>query len=402
MRRHGKLSSGLRAVASLAVALGLAACAATPAQGTGKTAGGSSATSGSSATGSTTAASSTTAGSGSGGAVDLYYIQGQPTHEAEILALGAADFASVLSAASLTVHIQAIPGGAGLATSLLGVVKGTASTSTLVVCACAALPAAVTSAKSAGYPLVQQETQTGANFYYSDGATSTVSPALQPLVTAMGTIQSQAMAKGQAFVTSFLESAFGESATHALQTYDSLAGKPVLASASDLTVNAVDFYPLFNWGYSTEYMTQTMTITNATENDVSGLTIPVPPGASEIHTGTWGQTWPPFSGPAATVVNGQIAVATPIPALQTVEISVTYHASSASATAWPTFTWTLPYAAQKVNVNLFAQYLQDGDGVHTTLPVQTVTSAFAVWSQSNLAAGQTITFQPYTTYNAPA
>ncbi len=315
--------------------------------------------------------------------------------------MGLASFPQVLSAAGLQVKVQALPASGNPAASFLSIVNQTASPSTLVVCACAQLPASVTGAKSNGYALVQQESQTGANFYYSDGATSTVSPALQPLVTVLGTLRTQAVAKGQSYVTSFLETTFGESATHALQTYDSLAGKPVLAAANDLTVDEVDFYPMLGWGTASEYMTQMVTITNPTENDVSGLTIPVPPGATDIHLGTWGATWPPFNGKAATVSGGAITVTTPLPALQTIQISVTYRASSAANTSWPTFTWTLPYAAKKVNVNLASYYVQQGDSVTTNLPAETATTSFAVWSGSNLPAGQTITFQPYAPSRAP-
>ncbi len=387
------------AVAACAALIGpLAACSSggggkTPA----KAAGGASSQT---APSTTTAGGSSTASSG-GGAVDVYYISGQPTHEAEVLAMGAADFPQTLSSANLQVKVLPLPASSDPGQEFLGLVNQDASLQTMLVCACATMPAKVMAAKSNGIALVQQQTQSGASFYYSVGATSNPSPSLQPLTTALGTLKQEEVAKGQSFVTSFLQQTFGESATHAGQTFDSLAGKPVLASAQDLQVDEVDFYPMLGWGFGEEYMTQSLTITNITENALSGLSIPVPPGAADIHSGTWGSGWPPFSGTPVTVSGGNITLSAPVPPLQTQTLSFTYLASSPTATAWPTFTWTLPYPAKKVQVLLARYYVQEGDGVHSSLPSGGATNQFAVWAGSNLPAGQTVSFQPYTPSHAP-
>ena len=398
---HGA-SRWIAGAACAALIVPLAACSSAAANsGAGKTpaktAGGSSAQTAEPST----KGGSGTSGTAAGGAVDVYYISGQPTHEAEVLAMGVADFPQTLSAANVQVKVQALPASANPGQEFLTLVNQNASLQTMLVCACAQLPAKVLAAQSNGISLVQQQTQSGATFFYSVGATSNPSPSLQPLTTALTTLKKEEVAKGQSFVTSFLEKTFGENATHAGQTFESLAGKPVLASAQDLQVNQVTFYPMLGWGFSEEYMTQSLTVTNVTENALSGLSIPVPPGATDIHSGIWGSGWPPFSGKPVAVSNGHITLSAPVPPLQTLTLSFTYLASSAAATAWPTFTWTLPYPAQKVQVLLAKYYVQEGDGVHSSLPSGGATNQFAVWAASNLPAGQTISFQPYTPSHAP-
>lgn len=344
---------------------------------------------------------STSAAAASGGAVTVYYIPGQPTHAAEVLAMGTADFASTLSAAGLQVQVKALPPGSDPGATFLSVVNENASLQNMVVCGCASLPASVLAAKTNGIALVQQQTQAGASFFYSVGATSTPPPQLPALTSALATLRKAEVAKGEAFVTSFLQQTFGETSAHALQTFDALAGKPVLASAADLQVDEVDFYPMLGWGFSEEYMTQSLTVTNITENALTGLQIPVPPGATDIHSGMWGPGWPPWSGKPVAVSNGEITLSAPVPPLQTLTVSFTYRASTPGATSWPTFTWTLPYPAKKVQILLARYYVQEGDGVKTSLPSAGATSQFAAWSGTNLSGGQTITFQPFTPSHAP-
>ena len=352
------------------------------------TAGGGSATSATSSTGSTAVTS--------GGKVMAFYFQGQPTHEAELIQLGLSAFPQVFHAASLQVTEQSIPTGPTLAKNLLGLVTADASPSSLFVCACPDLPATVAKASTQGYTLMSTEKGPSANFFYSVGPTSTPSGALQPLATALATIRQQALGKGQTFVTTFLEKHFGETPTHALQTYESLAGKPVLAAASDLTVDSVNFYPMLGWSHHSEYMTQVLTITNPTENSISGLSIPVPPGVTQVHAGGWGKTWPPFNGkPLAVAANGTVSISSPLPPLQTVKLRLTFRASSAAAKTWPTFTWTLPFNAAVVEVKLAQYYALQGDRVSGSLSALPVKQGFSIWGASQLAAGQTVTFRPF-------
>lgn len=394
----------LAGAACVALALQLTACG----PGAGKTAAQSSTPAASTSSASAASASSAS-GTGasttpvaSGGSVVVVYYQGQPDHEAELVQMGLSAFPQVFSASQLKVQLQAIPTAGDLTTTLLNLIAQDASPSSPVVCACASMPSQVTQSSFQGYPLILQEKAPSANFYYSVGQTPSAPPDLQPFATALATIQSQAVAKGQTFVSSFLQTNFGESASRSQETYDSLAGKPVLASTGDLQVNEVDFYPMLGWGHTSEYMTQAMTITNPTENDVSGLTIPVPPGVSDLHAGSSGHAWPPFTGAPLTVsASGTVTVSSAIPALQTTQISMTYKASSDAATTWPSFTWTLPFAAQAVKVQLATYYAEQGDSVTTNLPAQPTTSAFSTWGASNMQAGNAITFRPYAPSHKP-
>jgi hypothetical protein len=400
-RTTRRVSRWLSGAVSAVLMVLLAACSSTGGKAPAKKAAGGApaSTSAPSKTGSSPSSSTTAAQAG--GAVTVYYIPGQPTHTAEVLAMGTADFPATLSSANLQVQVRALPAGADPGQAFLSLANENASLQDMVVCSCAALPAAVLAAKTNGVPLVQQQTTAGAAFFYSVGATSTTPPQLQPLTTALAALRKEEVAKGQSFVTSFLQQHFGETPNHALQTFDALAGKPVLASAADLQVDEVDFYPMLGWGFSEEYMTQSTTVTNITENALTGLQIPVPPGATDIHSGTWGTGWPPFTGKPVTVSNGEITLSAPLPPLQTITVSFTYRASSATASAWPTFSWTLPYPAKKVQILLARYYVVEGDGVHTSLPSGGATDQFAVWSATNLAGGQTITFQPFTPSHAP-
>ena len=393
----GSAPKALAVAVSVALALQLVACGpAGPAKSTAQSSSTASSSSGAVAPSGTASQSGGTGTLAPGGTVTVYYYQGQANHDTEIVQMGLDAFPQVFSGGHLQVHLKAIPVDGALALTLTGLVQQ-ASLTSVFVCLCATLPASVVGASSQGYPYVQQQAAPSGAFYYSVGPVTDVSPALQPFTAALASIQSQALARGQQFITTFLGSKFGESTTRALQTYDSLAGKPVLASAGDLQIDEVDFYPMLGWSPRSEYMTQILTVTNPTENDISGLTIPVPPGASDIHTGVSGKTWPPFTGtPLSASADGTVTVSSPMPALQTTQIAMTYDASSPAATAWPTFTWALPFAAKSVNVKLFSYYADQGDSVATGLPARKSDNAFTSWGANDLPAGRSITFRPYT------
>jgi hypothetical protein len=399
-----RLSRKIAAAALSAALLPLAACG----KATGGHAASSAASSGSQANTSGTSGTSGSAASATAAGpsqIWAFYYQGQPTHEAELIKMGLDAFPQVFASSQLQVHLQPIADLSNLTQTLTGLINQYASPTSVFVCACTTIPNAVATASSSGYQLVQQAATANKDlsFYYSIGATSATSPAVQALLTALETIKTQALGRGKDFVTSYLQSNFGESPTHAQQTYASLAGQPVQADASDLRVDEVDFYPMLGWAPQDEYVTEVVTVTNVTENNVSSLSIPLLPGATDVHEGLWGQSWPPFTGPAMKVgPDGKITVQNPIPALQTVQISATYDVGAgATGDTWKSFTWTLPFDAKVVKLLLFNYYAQQGDGVTTNLPPMPGNAEFQVWGATNLKAGQSITFTAFTPSHLP-
>lgn len=374
----------------LILTLALAACG-------GKAGNANAGNSGSTSASSSSASSTSQAAPAVTGPFDvyLYYYKDYPTQAAELASIGLDALPQEFSKAQMKVHIQAISDLSTLQQTLSSDISSGVGNTAIVVCACPYVPAALTSTKGQGYPF-QQTGNKQFDFYFAEIPSLAPTVVAQPFWSALNAIAGQVVAKGQGFVESELAKDFGEPASRADQTFDSLSGKPVNADVSDVQVQEVDFYPFLGWSPQSEYMTQVVTVKNTTENTVSTLSFPLLPGAADVHAGLWGSKIPPYTGKPVTLsANGEASVQTPIGPFQTVSLSVTYNVGTPTGDQWRPFTWTLPFPAQSLKVLLFTYYSSEGDSVTTTLPKMQGDSTFDIWGAQNLSAGQSISFTPF-------
>jgi hypothetical protein len=324
--------------------------------------------------------------------VYVYYYKDYPTQDAELATMGLDAFPQQFSSKQLKVHVLPITDLNNLQQTLSSDISAGVGNNAIVVCACPYVPDALTKSNGQGYPLTQT-THKQFDFYYAEIPDLAPTTIAEPFWSALSAIAGQAVAKGQSFMESELSKDFGEPATRADQTFDGLSGKPVSADVSDVQVQEVDFYPFLGWGPQTEYMTQVVTVKNTTENTVNSLSFALLPGASDVHAGTWGVGFPPFTGqPVTPSATGEVSVQTPIPPFATVSLSVTYDVGTPEGTQWRPFTWTLPFPAQSLKVLLFKYYSGQGDTIATNLPKLTGNDTFDGWGAQNLSTGQTISF----------
>lgn len=397
MPRPRPLSKVLPAAVCLALAFAAAACGgkAKPANG-----GGQASTGGGSQT-STSATSSGTNAAGGTAQVYVYYYQDMPTHVAELAKMGLDLFPQPFTQAKMTVHVQSIPGTGDVAGTLTGLVAQDIGNNAIIVCACPSVPASLTNTKAEGYPFVQTS-QKENNFYYSELGSMTEAMVADPFWSAIEAIQGQVAGKGQTAIAAYIAQNFGDSPSRAGETYDSLAGKPVNASVTDLQVQEIDFYPFLGWSPTTEYITQVVSVANVTENSVSSLSFPLLPGATDVHSGFWGPTTPPFTGQSVTPgSDGQVTLPAPIAPFTAANLAVTYSVGVPSGDQWRSFTWSLPFPAKNLEIKLFNYYAQQGDTVSTDLKPVAGDPNFQIWGAQNLPQGQSITFTAATPGHAP-